>query len=86
MLGLVVVATQARHHDAMFRTANPVLLVLAGLALTQPTFSQGLRGTALHKELQDTAEDFWIYDDLDEGYERAVETGKPLLVSFRCVP
>jgi hypothetical protein len=28
----------------------------------------------------------WIYDDIDAGYAEAKKTGKPLLVTFRCVP
>jgi len=28
----------------------------------------------------------WIYDDIDAGVARAAETGKPLLLTFRCVP
>jgi serine protease Do len=28
----------------------------------------------------------WIYNDLDTGFERARETGKPMLVVYRCVP
>ena len=42
---------------------------------------------ALKRErLKDGAADFWIYDDLAKGYAAAAATGKPLLVSFRCVP
>lgn len=40
----------------------------------------------LRQGLKDRAADFWIYDDLEAGYARARQTGKPLLVSFRCVP
>ena len=28
----------------------------------------------------------WIHEDIDKGYAQSAETGKPLLVSFRCVP
>lgn len=28
----------------------------------------------------------WNYDDLELGMQTAAETGKPLLVVFRCVP
>lgn len=28
----------------------------------------------------------WMYEDLEAGFERARETGKPLLVALRCVP
>ena len=30
--------------------------------------------------------DLWIYDDLDRAFASAKETGKPLLVVFRCIP
>jgi hypothetical protein len=30
--------------------------------------------------------DTWIYNDLAKGFEQARETGKPLLVVFRCIP
>jgi hypothetical protein len=41
--------------------------------------------------LKDALEDFlvsddWIYEDIDAGYAEAKKSGKPLLVSFRCVP
>jgi serine protease Do len=29
---------------------------------------------------------FWIYNDLERGIKLARETGKPLLVTFRCIP
>jgi hypothetical protein len=32
------------------------------------------------------ASGFWIYNDLDKGFNQAKRTGKPLLVVFRCVP
>ena len=42
--------------------------------------------TAVRQSLEDRASDFWIYDDLDAGYRAARASGKPLLVSIRCVP
>ncbi|TWU02958.1 Trx7/PDZ domain-containing (seleno)protein [Stieleria varia] len=32
------------------------------------------------------AEGFWIYNDMDKAYATARETGKPILVSMRCLP
>ena len=29
---------------------------------------------------------FWVYDDLEAATAKAEKTGKPLLVTFRCVP
>ena len=28
----------------------------------------------------------WVYNDLDKGFEQAKQTGKPLLIVFRCPP
>ena len=41
----------------------------------------------LRKFLKDDGfTDGWIYEDIEAGYQQALKTGKPLLVSFRCVP
>ncbi len=32
------------------------------------------------------AQDFWIYNDVEAGFAEAKETGKPVLVTFRCIP
>ena len=37
----------------------------------------------LKEELGDDVEPTWIYDDVEAGYAKAKETGKPLLVAFR---
>ena len=29
---------------------------------------------------------YWIYNNLEKGFEEAKRTGKPLLVVFRCIP
>jgi serine protease Do len=33
-----------------------------------------------------TEDGFWIYNDLDEAFRQARETGKPILVVLRCIP
>ena len=33
-----------------------------------------------------TSEGFWIYNDLAQGFEKAKESGKPILVVLRCLP
>ncbi|MAG56569.1 MAG: hypothetical protein CMJ83_09790 [Planctomycetes bacterium] len=43
-------------------------------------------GAKKKQRLKDDAADFWIYDDIEAGYAKAKAGGKPLLVSFRCVP
>ena len=43
--------------------------------------------TDLQKKLKDTGvAAHWIYDDIAKGFAEARATGKPLLVTFRCVP
>ncbi len=61
-------------------------LSLGFLAL--PASAQDVQDTssAKRKRLKDNAADFWIYDDIDKGFAQSAETGKPLLVSFSCVP
>ena len=42
---------------------------------------------SLKDALEDHAlADSWIYEDIEAGYRQALESGKPLLVSLRCVP
>ena len=69
----------------MIRTMTPLLFALSGLALPIQA-QQGLEGRELREALEDNAADFWIYDDIEAGFKQARKTGKPLLVSFRCVP
>ena len=69
----------------------PLIGLLAGAAvaaLALPAVVQDPQGSAAQKRkrLQDNAADFWIYDDIEQGYARAKAAAKPLLVSFRCVP
>src|SRR5438046_8742558 len=70
-------------------------LALAGVAaclafLAAPT--SALLGTSQDKEklreaLKDTdLQGTWIYDDLDAGIAEARKSGKPMLVTLRCVP
>ena len=35
---------------------------------------------------EDSFADLWIYGDLKQGFEEAQRTGKPVLVTYRCVP
>ena len=72
---------------------TPGLLALASLlpaslafALSAPSQEAQDAAGAKRERLKDNAADFWIYDDIALGIARAAETGKPLLVSFRCVP
>ncbi len=69
-----------------------VLFVVYGFALNgqalneEPAQNQTQAENQIRKRLKDQAADFWIYDDLKRRYEQAKTSGRPLLVSFRCVP
>ena len=63
------------------RASLPVLL-----ACLSPLAAQDLDGDQLRDVLSDKAADFWVYDDLESAIATAKQTGKPLLISFRCVP
>jgi hypothetical protein len=57
-------------------------LLLAALLVAAPVPSN----EALRKALGDDLAGPWFYDDLEAGYAEARTSGKPLLVSIRCVP
>lgn len=63
-----------------------LLLVLALL----PTLVYGQKKTREQKVREDKAkveaEGFWIYNDLPKAFQKARETGKPILVVLRCIP
>ena len=59
------------------------LLFLAQASLAQkPTREQIVRADKAERE----AEGFWLYNDLDKAYELARASGKPILVTLRCIP
>jgi serine protease Do len=58
-------------------------LIIAGLAQTRMAVAQAPLQNALGDQ---NIASFWTYDNLDLGIKRARETGKPLLVTIRCVP
>ena len=69
----------------------PAILVVLGvgiLGFTQDAADPvgGDLGAQKRARLKDNAADFWIYDDVAKGFAEAKSSGKPLLVSFRCVP
>ncbi len=75
-----------RHSPVMACFTRSFAALVAALCTTAFLTAQGIAGDALRNALHDKVADFWIYDDVDEGYKIAKETGKPLLISFRCVP
>ena len=61
----------------------PSKLFLTGAILA----SAGLQAQSdLRDALKDNVGAHWVYDDFQQAKARAKETGKPLLVLFRCVP
>jgi hypothetical protein len=59
------------------------IIALAGVTRASAVLAQN----DLRKNLKDTnVADHWIYDDIAAGFADARESGKPLLVTFRCVP
>lgn len=58
-----------------------VLLPVVALAQTNP---REVKVRADKTKVE--AEGFWIYNDLERGYAEAKQTGKPLLVTLRCIP
>ena len=54
------------------------------IAATVPTASQDQETRSLKDAIGDNLVDAsWIYDDIDKGTARALQSGRPLLVSFR---
>ena len=56
------------------------------LAFPTVLLAQDLVGDELQKALRDDAAGFWVYDDLPAAEKQAAKSGKPLLITFRCVP
>lgn len=55
---------------------------MASVARAQQTREEKVRADKAKVE----TEGFWIYNDLEHAYETARTTGKPILVSLRCIP
>ncbi len=51
-----------------------------------PCQAQDRRTKVLEDRAEVEADGYWIYNDLPRGIEEAKQTGKPLLVVFRCLP
>ncbi|MEZ6138546.1 MAG: Trx7/PDZ domain-containing (seleno)protein [Pirellulaceae bacterium] len=59
-----------------------VLLVSQAVFAQQPTREEKVRADRAKVE----KEGFWLYNDLDKAYELARQSGKPILVTLRCIP
>jgi hypothetical protein len=63
------------------------LALMATLWLAANVAAQNKREEQVRNDLaRITAQDFWIYNDVEAGFAEAKETGKPVLVTFRCIP
>lgn len=62
------------------------LVIVAGVsgAFAQPKVDRATKVRNDKKNVE--ADDRWIYNDLPKAVSQAKETGKPLLVVFRCIP
>ena len=69
-----------------FVALSSLLLVTLMLSVSARSLQAQDAAGAKRERLKDKVADFWIYDDIEAGYAKAAKTGKPLLVSFRCVP
>ena len=63
---------------SLFLSLCPLLCV--GSAVADDGLRERLEGTHAADA------DHWIYNDIATGLEQAKKTGKPLFVTFRCVP
>ncbi len=77
-----------RFYVARFHGA--ILLTLALLCFTGVIEAFAQPNERTRKVLEDkekiTKEGFWIYNDLEAGFENAKQSGKPILVVLRCLP
>lgn len=62
------------------------LTVIVLLASAMPLDGQDRETKVRNDRVRFQRDDRWIYNDLPAAYERARQTGRPLLVVFRCIP
>lgn len=64
------------------------LLLICSWGIPASLWGQGKdRNTLVQEDRSRVLGDgFWIYNDVEHGLEQARQTGKPLLVIFRCIP
>ncbi len=70
------------------RTKPAIAAILLLFISFNTSFAQNRdRNALVNNDRQRVVDDgYWIYNDLDKGFEEAQRTGKPLLVVFRCIP
>src|SRR5690606_25449780 len=70
-------------------TSGGVVLVAALVTLGGLSDAVAEEVPTLREAIQDQhaiGADGWIYNDIERGFTEAKRTGKPLFVTFRCVP
>lgn len=60
--------------------------MLLSLMLVAAATAQDRNTRVLNDRSRVLDDGYWIYNNLEKGYEEAKRTGKPLLVVFRCIP
>lgn len=63
-----------------------VLTTLFSLLSSPAAQAQSRLEKVLSDQLSITSEGFWLYNDLNAGMEAAKKNGKPIIVTFRCIP
>lgn len=61
-------------------------VLFAAMASAAPPVAQDRETKVRNDRIQAEAEGRWIYNDLPQAFAAAKESGKPLLVVFRCIP
>lgn len=72
--------------SSIFRLALVVLVLHLVAIDIQEAYSQTREETVRADKARVEAEGFWLYNNLDQAYRTARETGKPILVVLRCLP
>jgi hypothetical protein len=84
-----LIANPERGPYSRFIMKNLVFIssVMFLVSATSSLFGAESRKDKVLNDRQELVEDgYWIYNDLDKGLELAQQTGKPLMVVFRCLP
>ena len=75
-----------RHFRRLATGLFGIGVLLAGTAVVTVNAGEDDPTDKVRAGLKDRIGDFWIYDNVEQGYAAARKRGMPLLVSFRCVP
>ena len=62
-------------------------ILCVGLIMSVPVFADEDNESKVVKDKQQfDAKGDWIYNDLDQAYEQAKKTGRPIMAVLRCIP